>query len=123
VRHLSGVSQFEIRPESIVNANYASEWEAEDHDPNHVLYRAPLDRGLGVDHRRWRWRLAASLDEGAMAADQRLVRPAFGRFGLSGNGLVIKKIRGGHGLRFCSAGRCSSVFRRGENCFGGRKLI
>ena len=48
------------------------------------------NRGLGVDNRRWRWRLAASLDEGAMAADQRLVRPAFGRFGLSGNGLVLK---------------------------------
>src|SRR5260370_40807925 len=31
----------------------------------------------------------------AMAADQRLVRPAFGRFGLSGNGLVLRKIRGG----------------------------
>jgi hypothetical protein len=51
------------------------------------------------------------------------VRPAFGRFGLSGNGLVPKNIRGGHGLRLCSAGRCGSVFRRGENCFGGRKLI
>ena len=47
------------------------------------------NRGLGVDNRRWRWRLAASLDEGAMAADKRLVRPAFGRFGLSGNGLVL----------------------------------
>src|ERR1700680_2412659 len=67
--------------------------------------------------------LAASLAEGGMAADQRLVRPAFGRFGLSGNGLVLKKIRGGHGLRLCSAGRCCSLFRRGENCFGGRKLI
>jgi hypothetical protein len=53
-----------------------------------------LDRGLGVDNRRWRWRLAASLDEGAMAADQRLVRPAFGGFGLSGNGLVLKKYAG-----------------------------
>jgi len=71
-----------------------SEREAEDHYPNHVLYSAQLDRGLGADNRRWRWRLAASLDEGAMAADQRLVRPAFGRFGLSGNGLVLKKIRG-----------------------------
>ena len=81
------------------------------------------NRGLGVDNRRWRWRLAASLDEGAMAAEQRLVRPAVGHFDLSGNGLVLKKIRGGHGLRLCSAGRGCSVFRRGENCFGGRKLI
>jgi hypothetical protein len=122
VLDLSVVSQFEIRPESIVNAIPASEWEAEDHYPNHVLYSAQLDRGLGVDNRRWRWRLAASLDEGAMAADQRLVRPAFGRFGLSGNGLVLKKIRGGHGLRLCSCRGCS-LFGRGENCFGGRKLI
>jgi hypothetical protein len=29
-----------------------------------------------------------------MAADKRLVRPAFGRFGLSGNGLVRKKYAG-----------------------------
>jgi hypothetical protein len=58
-----------------------------------------------------------------MAADKRLVRPAFGRFGLFGNGLVLKEIRGGHGLRLCPAGRCCSLFGRGENCFGGRKLI
>jgi len=42
VRHLSVVSQFEVRQESTVNAVYASEWEAEDHDPNHVLCSASV---------------------------------------------------------------------------------
>ena len=82
-----------------------------------------MDRGLGVDNRRGRWRPLAALDERTVAADKWLVRAAFGPFGLSGNWLVPRKIRGRRGLRLCSVGRCCFLFRRRENCFGGRKLI
>src|SRR6202795_4404704 len=43
------------------------------------------------------------------------------RFGLSGDWLVLEKIRGRHGLRSWSDCRCRSLFRRGENCFGSWK--
>jgi len=57
------------------------------------VQRFSWNRGLGVDNRRWRGRLAASWDEGAMAADKRLVRPAFGRFGPA-TGWFLKNTRG-----------------------------
>jgi len=59
--------------------------DAEDHGPNHVWSSAGLDRGLGMDNRRGRWRLVASLDKRSVAADQWLVRGVFWHLGLSGN--------------------------------------
>lgn len=65
----------------------------------------------------------ASLDERAMATDKRLVRAAFGCFGLSGNGMAFKKARRCHGDRLCSTGRGGFLFRGGESCLGNWKLI
>jgi len=57
-------------------------------EQNHVWCSAGLDRGWGVDHRRGRWRFVASLDESAVAADQRLVRAVFGDCGMCANWLA-----------------------------------
>src|SRR5260370_36320079 len=38
-------------------------------------------------------------------------------------GWFLEKYAGVTGLRLCSACRWCSLFRRGENCFGGRKVI
>jgi hypothetical protein len=123
VQPRTGISNFEIPQEGRDNVTEASGCEAEGHESNHGWCSARLDRGMGMDNHRVRWRLVAALDEGAMAANQWLVRAVLRHFGLSGNELVLKKIRGHDGLRLCSDWRSCSLFRRGENCFGSRKLI
>lgn len=90
---------------------------------NDVWRSAQLDRCLDVDNRRGWWRLVASLDERAMAANKRLVRVVFGRCGVSGNQLALAEVRGRDSLGLCSACRCGSLLRRGENCFDSWRLI
>jgi hypothetical protein len=92
------VSQFEIRPESVVKAIAASEWEAEDHYPNRPLYSAQLERGLGGDNRRWRRRLAAVWTKGPGPLTNGWLALLSGVSAFPAKGLVLEKIRGGHGL-------------------------
>jgi hypothetical protein len=121
--NLSTVPGFEVSSEGIVNAVHGAGYNAENCPSNHVCRDARLDRGLGVDNRRGRWRRLASLDERTMAADKRLVRAALRCFGLSRDWLALKKICGRSRPRLCSIRRRCILFCRGESCFGRQQLI
>jgi hypothetical protein len=60
---------------------------------------------------------------GAMAADTRLVRPAFGPCRLSTDGDVAEKIRRDQGFTLGSGCRCRSFHRRRQDCAKGRTLM
>jgi len=114
VRRSSAGLGFEFRTEDKFSAIETREWRA-DHRENHVGCETRLGRWLGVDNPRWWRRRMASLDERAMAANQRLVRAFFRPFGLPGDRLVPEKIRRSHGLRLCSNYRCRLLFRCRKN--------
>jgi hypothetical protein len=114
-RRPQGGPNLEVQQEGRVGAEYGS--------PNHVDSNTRLACGLGMDNRRGRWRRVASLDERAVAANQRLVRTVVGHFGVSGSGLAAGKMLGCYGLRLCSACRSDFLFRHGDNCFRARHLI